>query len=422
MRMACRYFLVVMLSAGAGPASAQYSGRAADQVATRADMVIRWNRILLQAVRANRSPPPLASRNLAIMHTAMYDAVNSIYRTHQPFRIEVEAAPGTSPEAAAAAAAHGTLTSLYPRQKQYFDRELAVSLADLPQDASRERGTSLGSFVARKILAWRSQDGSANQQPFHMRKGIGFWEPTPPAFQSPLLPGWGAVKPFAIQGPPPMPAPPSLTSAAYTRAFMEVKALGGRHGSARTADETEIAHFWADGEGTVTPPGHWNEIAQTVALARGQTLAENARMFALLNIGLADAAILCWVCKFTHCYWRPITGIQQADKDGNPNTALDPNWQPLLKTPPFPAFTSGHSSFSGTAAMVLADFCGNDQFTFSSTSAGATRGYSSFWQAAEEAGRSRIYGGIHWDFDNTDGLASGRKLGAFVARNYLTLR
>jgi hypothetical protein len=219
--------------------------------------------------------------------------------------------------------------------------------------------------------------------------------------------------------------PPALTSAEYTASFREVRELGGERSAKRTAEQTEIARFWADGEGTVTPPGHWNRIAQTAARSRGASVAENARLFALLNLALADAAVVAWDCKYQFNVWRPIDGIREGDRDSNPDTDADRDWTPLLETPPFPSYTSGHSTFSGAAATVLAEFFGGDAFRFRSTTEGlpdVTRSYDGFWAAAAEAGKSRIYGGIHWEFDNAEGLASGRELGRYVARNFLTPR
>ena len=172
-----------------------------------------------------------------------------------------------------------------------------------------------------------------------------------------------------------------------------------------------MARFWADGEGTVTPPGHWNRIARSVAAEKKLELAERARLFALLNVAMADASIVCWDCKYRFDFWRPVTAIRE----------VDPTWVPLLPTPPFPAYTSGHSSFSGAAAAALVSFFGTDRVRFSSTSDGlpdVTRSFDSFSAAAEEAGASRIYGGIHWAFDNTDGLACGREIGEDVARRH----
>jgi membrane-associated phospholipid phosphatase len=213
-----------------------------------------------------------------------------------------------------------------------------------------------------------------------------------------------------------------LTSAAYSEAFREVKELGGRDSGTRTAEQTLIAWFWDDGDGTVTPPGHWNRIAQTVSRQRRLSLPENARLFALLNFSMADAGILCWEGKFAFSYWRPITAIRDADLDDNPDTTPQRNWDSLLTTPPFPSYPSGHSTFSGAAAIALAHFFGTDAISFrigSEGVSGVTRSFSGFWAAAQEAGRSRIYGGIHYEFDNREGLRCGRELADYIARRYL---
>jgi hypothetical protein len=393
----------------------------------RPDMVLKWNGVVLQAIRVDRTPPPLAARNMAMVHIAVYDAVNAIYRTHTVYKVAAEAAPGASPEAATAAAAHRVLVALYPRQQAALDGALRAALADVPDGPGRGDGVDLGRFVADKVLAWRACDGAGRAGMYTPRPLPGLWRPTPELLRPALLPEWGLVTPFAIrkgtQYRP--PGPPPLDSAAYAAAFREVKLLGGKDSTARTPDQTQIAYFWADGDGTVTPPGHWNLIAQMVARQRGTTLPENARLFALLNISLADAGILCWVIKFTYDLWRPVTAITEAAPADDPALAGDPRWRPLLETPPFPSYTSGHSTFSGAAAAVLADVFGTDGVAFTATSEGTPgvmRSYRSFTEAAEEAGQSRIYGGIHWQFDNVDGLALGRHLGRYVCQGFLVPR
>lgn len=401
------------------------SALATAQVPAEPDMVLRWNAVALQTIRRERTPPPMAARNLAIVHIAVYDAVNAIDRTHRSYAIDAVPEAGASPEAAAAGAAYHALLALYPQQKALFDRALTDSLATLPADDGRDAGLDLGRFVAGKIVAMRLDDGADRAgTDYAPRPGPGIWERTPPRRQAPLYPDWGHVRCFGIRpGTQYKPAgPPALNSAAYTAAFNEVKALGGKNSRQRTADQTQIALFWADNAGTATPPGHWNEIAQTIARQRRTTLAESARLFALLNMSLADAGVLCWILKFTYGYWRPLTAIQRADRDDNPDTDADPSWEPLIETPPFPSYTSGHSSFSGAAASLLTNFFGTDRVRFDTTSDGlpnVTRSFDSFWAAAEEAGMSRIYGGIHWQFDNTDGLRTGKDLGTYVYRNYL---
>jgi hypothetical protein len=209
--------------------------------------------------------------------------------------------------------------------------------------------------------------------------------------------------------------PPVVGSPEYLAAYNEVKSLGEVGSVARTAEETDIARFWADGAGTATPPGHWNLIAQDVSTAVGLSLAENARLFALLNLATADAAISSWDHKYTYNFWRPVTAIRE--------TELGSTWTPLLSTPPFPAYTSGHSTFSGAASTILAEFLGSDLFSFTTDAEGFVvpgRSFASFSGAADEAGRSRIVGGIHFEFDNQVGLAAGRSIGQLVYASELT--
>jgi len=411
--------LMLMLAAGEQTPGQNLPEIRVEAQAARPDMVLKWNEVALQTIAHTRTPPPVAARSLAIMHIAIYDAVMGIERTHDPYLIDVIAQAGASAEVAVAAAAHRTLVALYPKQRDTLDGILLGCWEDLGKNAPHNPGAELGRFVADRVLDARKDDGSANVGRYEYKKSPGSWRPTAPRFQDPLLPEWGWVKPFAIkkgtQYRPPGPA--ALTSAAYADAFEEVKRLGGKQSAARTEDQTRIAHFWADDVGTVTPPGHWNRIAQSIAQDRGTTLAENARIFAHLNISLADAGVLCWVIKFTFDFWRPITAIQQAE--GNDK------WTPLLDTPPFPAYVSGHSTFSSAGATSLAHSFGADKIRFSTVSDGVpgmTRTFESLWSAAQEAGMSRIYGGIHWQFDNVDGLQMGRRLGEYVALNTLKPR
>jgi hypothetical protein len=388
-----------------------------------ADVVLDWNDVALAAIQRNSTPPPVAARALAMMHIAIYDAVNSIEPTHQAFRINYAESPSTSREAAAAHAAYRVLLQNFPLERTRLEGALTNSLARIPEGAEKSAGIRLGEAVAAQVVAWRENDGSKSSVLHTPGTQPGQWRPTPPDFKPALLPQWATVKPFGIANASQFrPAfPPMLASEEYARNVEEVREFGSRNSTKRTWDQTQIAFFWADGAGTVTPPGHWNRIAQTVARSAGLSVHENARLFALLNAALADAAIVCWDMKFSCNLWRPITAIQEADTDGNDRTTRDPNWRPLLDTPPFPSCTSGHSTFSGAAAQLLASFFGRDdvQFTDNSGTQGASRTYNSFSQAAEEAGRSRIYGGIHFEFDNQGGLRSGREVGRYVFDHYL---
>ena len=383
-----------------------------------------WNETALLAIKSDRTAPPKAARALAMMHVAMYDAVNGITQTHEPYFVQAKAGDGASPESAAAVAARLVLLRLFPAQQAAFDATYNKVLRAIPPGEGKRASIDWGEHVSQTLLAYRAQDGAQATVIYVSRNPIGVWRPTEPAFAKPALPQWPGVKPFAMtsaaQFRPAMP--PLLTSAAYADDFNKTKQLGAKNSTTRTPEQTTIARFWADGPGTVTPPGHWNVIARQLAVQRGNTMEENARLFALLNIAEADAGILCWDCKYACDFWRPITAIQNADLDENPATEKDADWKPFLATPPFPEYTSGHSTFSSAGATVLAAFFGSDNIPFTTTSEdvqGVSRSFTSFSEAAAEAGMSRIYGGIHFMSANQQGLLSGARLGQFVMEYFL---
>jgi hypothetical protein len=385
-------------------------------ISASADVVTDWNNAALDAIRADRTAPPIASRSLAIVHVAIYDAVNGIARTHQPYLVPSAVSNSASRVAAATAAAHQTLVSLFPNHTSTFDALHAAILAGIPNGPQKTNGITWGEFVGTQILAARANDGSnAIVQP-PGGSGPGVWIPTPPAFLPYLLPQWGFVAPFGMSSSSQFrpPGPPSLDSQQYAADYEEVKQLGAAVGSTRTEDQTEIALFWADGAGTETPPGHWNSIAQIIGAARGTTLEENARLFALLNIAMADAAICSWDAKYTYHFWRPVTAIAFAEPQLN--------WMSFIVTPPFPDYTSGHSTFSAAAATVLPLFFGTEDLPFTTGSdflPGVFRSFSTCLDAAEEAALSRIYGGIHFRSASEDGLQAGVSIGQWTATHYL---
>jgi hypothetical protein len=391
---------------------------------SRADIVTDWNQALLNSVRAERTNPPRASRQMALVHTAIFDAVNGIGQTYSPYAVTVPAPDGASPEAAAAAAGYNVLVALYPTRQATFDTLYTAQLAAIANGDPKTIGIGWGEFCATITLELRSDDGSADEVSYESPDGAGWWIPTPPAFTPALLPNWPNVRPWVMASGDQFrgPAPPPINSAAYAAAFQEVARLGRTDSALRTADQTQIALFWNDGAGTQTPPGHWMDIARTVVSTRPQPLLESARLFALLGITVADAAIVAWDHKYWYNHWRPVTGIRAADTDGNPATSADAAWSSLIPTPPFPAYTSGHSSFSGAASRVLALFFGRDDISFTIGSDGTpsvARNFTSFSEAADEAGQSRIYGGIHWQYDNVVGLESGRALAEKAFYDYL---
>jgi hypothetical protein len=390
----------------------------------RADVVLDWNSLMIDAIRSDNSGPTLSSRNLAILHTAIYDAVNSVLRTHQPYRFQLDATPGTSAEAAAVGAAYEVMKTLYQPFRARADELYTIWLADAPADVSTTNGLALGNQVGQLAVQDRSADGSSTDVPYIPSDAPGQWRRTPPFFRPPLTPQWRYVTPFCIPGTEPFlpPPPPALESLAYAEAFNQVKAIGSRNSTVRTPEQSQIAMFWSDFSYTSMPPGHWHLIAETIARDRNNTLAENARLFALISVAQADGAIVCWEAKYRYNFWRPVTAIQRADEDNNPLTEADKNWAQLLPSPPFPAYPSGHSTFSKASAQVLTHFYGTDAITFNATAdalPGVVRAFHSLAECADEVGMSRIYGGFHYLFDNIYGRSSGQQIGDYVSANFL---
>lgn len=385
-------------------------------------VVTEWNASALDAIRSIRTPPPVASRALAILQTAVYDAINGIVRAGKKYLVTPAGARTASIPAAASQAAHDVLTSLFPAEAERFQDLLDTWLASIPGGQSKDDGVAWGATVATAILAARANDGAstAATTPYTPGTDPGDWQPTLPANAAALLPGWGNVRTFGAGNAATLvpSGPPRLTSAQWATELNQVKEIGSKTSTTRTADQTEIANFWADGGGTFTPPGHWNAITAQLVEDEGLSLFQTARLFARLDIALADAAIVSWRTKYAYNFWRPITAIRNADTDGNASTIADPTWEPLIATPPFPDYTSGHSTFSGAAADILgAQFGANYAFDTQSDTGSLTRSFTSFRQAADEAGMSRIYGGIHYMKANVDGLTTGRRIAARVLAN-----
>ncbi|WP_374090612.1 Ig-like domain-containing protein [Methylomicrobium lacus] len=388
------------------------------------DAVLIWNDIALRAIQLEVTDPPVATRTLAMLSLAQYDTLAAIEGS-PAYLVQRSVAGAVDVQSALATAAHRILSLTYPAQQGIFDAALASGLSGIADGAAKDNGIALGLSIADSIWALRANDGSGAFVDYSGSTAVGQWRPTGPMFDVPDEPQWGSVTPFALTSPSEFrpAAPPALDTAAYAVAVNEIKLLGSATSATRTADQTQQALFWADGKGSYTPPGHWNQIAAQVATAEGNSLSANVRLFAQLNVALADAAIAGWDAKYTYGLWRPETAIQNAEFDGNSETSDDDAWRPLLITPAHPEYVSGHSTFSAAAATILADAFGNDT-AFSTTSAtlpGVTRDFTSFSQAAEEAGRSRIYGGIHYEFTNQAGNVLGEQVAnAVLSRFALT--
>src|SRR5262249_16689456 len=402
-----------------------------DRSLMSAGFVLDWNDLVVDVQRLRGQGNQAAARALAMMGAAVYDSVNAINPTHTVYHTDARTLPDVaiaSPDAAAAQAAHDIAYALYtqPAERTRFDTLLATHLGEIPDGAAETAGIHLGQFVAGDVLAWRATDHSGDTVIYTPGSGPGVWQPTPrPGPGGTELPGlpaatpqWPKVTPFAMtSGDQFRPGPPpALTDADYTEAYLEVKALGGNGTttpSTRTPEQTEIALYWAN-----AGVGLWNQITHTVAAAHHLTLAENARLFAQVNVANADAFIASYDTKYTYNYWRPVTAIRAADTDGNPDTLPDSTWTPLITTPNHPSYASNHSIQSRAAGEALAALFGTDDVSFSATSVGIERSYKTFTEAAKEGGKSRVFAGIHWSFDVAIGEQVGRKVGQYVADHF----
>ncbi|MCC6533328.1 MAG: phosphatase PAP2 family protein [Burkholderiales bacterium] len=385
-----------------------------------ADAVSTWHSETLATVVRDAEDPPAVARTLAMESLAVLDVINAFEGTPS-FAVKMTAPVGASLDAAIAGAAHRVLTSLYPAQRQALDERLTNALAAITDGQSKSDGLAFGQALADAVLATRANDGYKDFVDYPGSTALGAWRPTGPTFELAALPQWADVTPFVLNSASALrpAAPPALDSADYGRDVEEVRRLGSASSVDRTQDQTETVHFWADGPGTTTPGGHWNQIAGEIAQQQGLSAGAKARLFAQLNVALADAGVAAWDAKYFYSLWRPETAIANADLDANDATEFEANWRPRLITPNHPEYVSGHSTYSAVAAAVLESVFG-ESFAFDTTSPGlpgVTRHFASFEQAAQEAGRSRIYGGIHYEFTNQAGQQLGREVaGAVLAR------
>jgi membrane-associated phospholipid phosphatase len=388
--------------------------------------VVQWNRTLLVIVRTPGAQPATIhpTRSFAIMHAAIYDAVNAIDGTHKPYLVRLSASHFASQEAAAAAAAHEVLVKLYPSFQTTLDTQFQQALAQLPKGGQAD-GIKIGNTVADRILALRANDGSNNPPArFVFGNAPGDYQSTPPNFPpQPQFTSWSRVTPFALEAADQFRpgGPPKLTSDRYADAFEQVKSLGIAGSTTASADEALTGRFW---NGAIQ--NYWNEIAQTAALAHDLKTAENARLFALLNLSFADGVIAFYDAKYTYNFWRPVTAIRAAATDGNPDTDADPNWLPEVgNTTPDPSYPGAHAVISAAGAEVLISFFHKRHFEFDVTSEvlpGVVRSFTSFPAAADEATLSRIFAGVHFLFDLTTGQRLGSDVADFVVDNFLTSR
>lgn len=387
----------------------------------RADVVTDWNQTAIRATEIAGAPVPVQTRVMAIVHAAIFDAVSAVDRKYAFYAIDLGPATGTSAEAAAAAAAHGILERLYPLQRAITDAALVSSLAQIPDGPAKSDGLRLGQEVAERLFALRKDDGSAAQQSYSFGTGAGVYQATPPMNANPVLPQWRNVKPFIITSAKQFAfaGPPAVTSAAFAKDFDEVKRLGSRASTERTNEQTAIAIHWA---GSEVPP--LNAVARAAAAAKGLSLVDTARLFALLNMTMADALIAGFEAKYHFNYWRPITAIRNAGLANNAAISADPDWEPLLVTPAHQEYPSAHCLGVGAAVAVLQAIFGADKLSTSYMypPLGVVRRWESFSQIVTEVENARVWGGIHFRTAVEHGTGVGRQVAEFALNTQMRLR
>ena len=384
------------------------------------DVVREWNAIMVATVSGQN--PFAQGRFAAITQLAVFDAVNAIERRHVPYLPGTVAPPGASAAAAAVAAAHKTLVTYFPAVAPTLDAARAESLARIPDGAAKIDGIMVGESAAAAIIAHRAADGSAPPQ-FHLPVSAepGEWQLTPscPAAGG-VLKHWQFVTPFGIDSASQFrsPPPPALDSRIYARDLNEVAEVGAIDSSARPQRKTDAARFY----NVVLAVATWNPVARQAALAHALPLAQQARLFALLNMAISDGLVAVMDTKYEHRLWRPETAIHQADADGNPRTQAQPAFQPLIAAPCFPSYGSAHAAASYAARRVAEAFFGEDEQRIVLTHPavpGVVLEYGSFEEITQDIDDARVYGGIHFRFDQRAGARMGRDIGRWVVRHHL---
>ena len=382
-----------------------------------ADVVTQWNKVATDATAAAGIDPLAESRIIAIMHIAIHDAVNVLDRRYEPYIFRTSA-PGTAPEAAVASAGREVLLALVPGQNIAIEAAYSRTLAGVTNEDARTSGVSTGRLAAIRILSERANDGSATVVLVTPGQNPGEWRPTAPGFFPGFRAGWGTVRPFGLRTSSQFrPDPPfNVNSPEFTTSYAEVKEIGGTASTNRTEEQSTIARYWYENS-----PQGWNRIARTVAEQKNQNSWDNARLFALMNVALADGYIANFEAKYYYNFWRPITAITGGDTDGNPDTVGDTTWAAYLETPPVPDYPSGHSTVGAAAARALEHAFSSDFIPFSMTSgapyAGITRRFWSFSEAAHENAASRVLAGIHFWHASRSGIRQCEQIADYIYAN-----
>jgi PAP2 superfamily len=382
------------------------------------DEVTHWNAILERTVAS--TPHFLQSRSAAIAQLAVFEAVNAIVGDYEPYLGTIAASPWASPEAATVAAAHRALVTLHPEHAATLDVERAESLAAIPDGPGKDAGIAVGESAADAMLALRANDGANAMVPYTPLIGPGYWRPSPPEFRPAAFVGWGQVTRFAIDNGARfrLNPPPQIHTGKYAQDYNEVKALGGVISTMRPADRADVARFYA----AVLPMPLWPAAARQVSAAQAKTLSENARDFAWLAMAVCDSLIASMEMKYHYSYWRPVTAIRDGAMDGNRDTDPDATWLSFVTTPAYPSYPGNHASAAGAARAVLEHVYGRDGHSITLISQAVpdvVLHYSSWNQITDDIDDARIYGGVHFRFDQEAGARLGRHVGTQVLQNTL---
>lgn len=384
--------------------------------AVLADVVLDWNEVVLARVIAARQLPPDGARTMAMVHIGMFDAVNAVEGRYSPYAFKGSAPAGVSAEAAAATAAHTILVKLFPDQAEPVEAAYAASLAKIADADGKTSGIALGRQIGAECLSMRVGDGAGAPNTYRPRTAPGVYVST----TLPVSPEWARVKPFVmIDGAQFRPGPPpALAGSQWARDYGEIKDIGARQRATRTAEQTEVARFWA-----ITGAPSWNPVVRSLAQSRRLSLIENARLFALVNMAAADAFVAVFDAKYAYNYWRPITAIRNADIDENDATSPDAGWLPLIDTPLHPEYPCAHCITAGAVGEVLEAHFGKGEVPAivmtSPTAPGVTRRWTRIDDYVKEVDNARIWGGIHYRNSTQVGEAMGRRIGELVASSVL---
>jgi hypothetical protein len=385
----------------------------------KADAVTDWNGIMQTNVAAGNAN--IQARSAAIVQLAVFEAVNSILGDYEPY-LGLTAPDGASPDAAAVAAAHTALAVLYPASNAVLNASLAASLAQIPNGPAKDAGIAVGQEAAAAMLLLRANDGAATAQsvPYTLGTQPGDFRPVPPTVAS--QPGWGLVIPFGLQSGSKflLPPPPPLGSGRYALDYNEVMLVGNTNAGLdiRPQDRTDVARFFS----VSSPVQAWNQAARQVSAAQGKTLSENARILALLNMAICDASIAAYDTKYFYNTWRPMAAIREGALDGNKWTDADGGWSPLITTPAFPSYPSAHATLSNAARTVLERVFSKHNLAITLTSPrapGIVLNYTEWKQICDDIDDARVYGGIHFRFEQEAGGHQGQDVGHYILDSHL---